>query len=289
MITDIMLQTSVESLPTFPTVCSELQQALTNCDANSREIEAIIKKDPSITTMVLRMVNSAYYALPRSIDNLNHAIKLLGKERICDAAFMSGFEKVLPETLTGYCISRESFFNHSIAVAVLSEEFASNIDRIDNKSVSFFTAGLLHDIGKLVISTYLDEHIDETINEINKQNKDFIAAETSILGANHTEAGALIAHKWNLPDSIITAIKYHHHPSSCAGILQDLAYIVHLADGLAHSAGYGTDIGELDRQIDENCIEILKIDQDILERVLIGSVEKIESLLTQNSPKGSTK
>lgn len=272
---------SIKKLPTFSTTVIRLSSVLNDPDASVGEFEAIILPDVALTANLLRIANSAFFALPRRIGSVREAITLLGINRVYELGALAAIEGVVPTRLPGYGIDAAAYWCHSVAVAVLSERLSR-----DKKAASpalTFTAGLMHDIGKLVISQYLANLQAALQDEMIGKNKSLIESEREVLGVDHQEIGAAIARSWNLPEEVALVAAAHHDPDAVKDGKGDaMVDVVHIADCLAHSLGFGTDIGELHRTLRVAAMERLELKASDLERVASRCISEIEGLAQFN-------
>jgi putative nucleotidyltransferase with HDIG domain len=275
------LLASIRKLPTFSTTVIRLSSVLNDPDASVGEFEAIILPDVALTANLLRIANSAFFALPRRIGSVREAITLLGINRVYELGAMAAVEAVVPERLPGYGIDAAAYWCHSVAVGVLSERLTRD-KKLATPALTF-TAGLMHDIGKLVISEYLAKVQAALQDEMIRRNRSLIESEREVLGVDHGEIGADIARSWNLPEEVALVAGAHHDPDGVNGGKGDIMVdLVHIADCLAHSLGFGTDIGELHRTLRVAAMERLELKAADLERVASRCIAEIEGLAQFN-------
>jgi putative nucleotidyltransferase with HDIG domain len=183
----------------------------------------------------------------------------------------------VPDILPGYGIDAGVFWSHSVAVAVVAERLAK--ERKLATPAMTFTAGLLHDIGKLVISNFLADRLDDLRSELASGASSLVDCERKLLGADHAQIGAELAAVWNLPEEVVKAVAFHHLPGVANGehgnVLVDL---VHAADCLSHSMGFGADVAETRRQIDNPVLTRLGLRQSDLDHVASRALPEIEGL-----------
>jgi putative nucleotidyltransferase with HDIG domain len=182
---------------------------------------------------------------------------------------------VLPYRIPGYDISAKSLWLHSVATGVLCERLASAL-RIKPPDL-LFTAGLLHDIGKLVVGALLVGQSERILQEINNNGTTFFKAEQTLLDTDHAEIGALLCETWALPPALAWTARWHHSPNEAvehASERLDLTLIdlVHLADGLAHTLGFGADIGALSRTIENETMDRLLVDKQSIDQTVSETV-----------------
>ena len=251
MISTAAILADVKRLPTLPASLTRLYALQQDERSSASDFEKVIGSDPALTTNVLRLANSGFFGSPRQVVSVRQAVTLLGTRRLVEAAMGAAFSAVLPNALPGYCIESVAFWRHCVAVGVLTERIGEDL-RLERRADGF-TCGLLHDIGKLVTSTYLAPQSTAIFDCIRERNKSLITAEREILGTDHTQIGAAVAEKWGLPDLLCAVVRWHHSPSlreaqRAPDEAADLVDAVHVADCLAHVFGFGTDIGELSRE-----------------------------------------
>jgi putative nucleotidyltransferase with HDIG domain len=267
----------IKKLPAFSTTVVRLSALVNDPETDAGEFEAVVQPDVALTANLLRMANSAYFGLSRKIATAREAITLLGVRRVFELSAMAAVDAVVPEILPGYGIDAGVFWSHSVAVAVVAERLAK--ERKLATPALTFTAGLLHDIGKLVISTFLAECLEALRSELAAGAPSLIDCERKLLGADHAQIGAELASIWNLPEEVIKAVAFHHLPGVANGehgeVLVDL---VHAADCLSHSMGFGADVGEMQRDVDNPAIARLGLRQSDLDRVASRALPEIEGL-----------
>lgn len=287
MITEAQIAAQLGKLPTLPASYYRIVRLANDENSSAADFEQVMKPDPALTANVLRLANSAFFGVPRSIASIRHAVAMLGVRRVVQAALGAAVRKVVPDLLPGYGMQSGEFWRHSVAVAVYSSCLAETTrmtihpvghgcDQVYDTGTAF-TAGLLHDIGKLMIGLFLAENLDRVLTEIHEQDNVFITAEELVLGVDHAKLGLLVAEKWQLPKMITHVIRYHHIPNE-ATVDAKLVDIVHVADCLAHSVGYGLDVGELSRSIDEGAMVRLKLSSRQLEEIAAGALQEIDDM-----------
>ena len=248
----------VKSLPALSAAVARLSDLLNDPHATSNDYEEAIKYDMAVTGNLLRIANSVFFRRSRRVDSVRQAFLFLGAKRVFEIAVAASVGTIIPPRIPGYGIDAQTFWMHSVSVAILAERLGSELT-LKNVPDLTFTAGLLHDVGKLVIGTFLEENSGER-EKIDIEAMPFIQIERQVLGADHAEIGADVARRWSLPASVIWAAQYHHQPNEApADAEQVLIDLVHIADGVSYALGFGNDVGELSRRIDEQAVERLGI------------------------------
>jgi putative nucleotidyltransferase with HDIG domain len=223
------LAESVQDLPSLPAVVMEL---LSSIEQDNIDISVLAKKvsyDQALTAKTLRLANSSTFGLQIKVATIQQAITFLGfqttRNLITAAAVTGCFPK-------GMCpgFNDKAFWRHSIATAACARSLARRLRF--NQDVAF-TAGLLHDIGRLVLVTGHPQAYGEVLAWRSRHDSECLDAERAVLGIDHVDAGVALAEHWNFSDTMRQAIAYHHAPETPgAGFL---AAIVHVANAVVHA------------------------------------------------------
>ncbi len=228
---------AVEDLPPMPQIVLKAQEVMAKPNAGFKEIGAIIETDQAIAARVLRMANSSYYGLSGKVTSVHQALVVLGLKTLAELILLLGTSKLLDRELKGYGVDSGSLWKHSLAVAFGSKLIASKrIPKFENDA---FSAGLIHDAGKLVLDPYIFRKKPDFDAVMQEGKKNFLDAEKEILGFEHAELTAELCRFWKIPENQTLAIRCHHDPEQ----MQEepkLAYILHVADVIAIRSGYGT-------------------------------------------------
>jgi putative nucleotidyltransferase with HDIG domain len=283
MINETQIAEQLGRLPTLPASYYRVVQLANRETSSAVDFEEAMKPDPALTANVLRLANSALFGVPRSISSIRHAVAMLGTRRVVQAALGAAMGRVVPDELPGYGMDAGEYWRHSVAVAVYTSRLAQELKYKDQGEA--FTAGLLHDIGKLMVGIFLAENLDGVLQKVRLENNIFVTAEELVLGVDHAKVGELVASKWQLPSAIAHVVRYHHEPSA-AEEDQALVDMVHVADCLAHSVGFGTDVGELSRSIDESSMVRLGLATRQLEAIASEALLEIDDLAKRLANKG---
>jgi putative nucleotidyltransferase with HDIG domain len=266
----------VKELPTLSQVTARLAALLRDPRAGAADFERVIRADPALTTNLLRLANSAHFGLRSRVETVRSAVALLGQKRVYEIAAAAALAPIIPSRLPGYEVDAGAFWLHCVAVGVLAERLAGEM-AVAPPDLTF-TAGLLHDVGKLAVAAFVAGASDEILARV-RGGAPFACAERAVLGLDHGEVAAAVAEAWALPRAIATVARWHHapgtggHPEDC--VLVDL---VHVADGLAHALGLGADAGELARRIDAGAERRLGVRPRLLERVAGESLDGIREM-----------
>lgn len=273
-IVDILAE--VDQLPTLNATVVRLMGMLHDDDIGFGDIENVVRTDPALTANLLRTANTAYFATSRRVESVRQAISVLGLRRLVDAVTLSAMAEVIPEKLAGYGLRAQAFWRHCVAVAVLAETLGRQLAA--GRGGLYFTAGLLHDIGKLVISAFLVRRPGRWGGELPLTS---IEAERKTLGTDHAQVGNAVAEAWRLPRAVALVNQAHHAPWELEGDPQHDDYtvtLVHVADGMAHAFGFGGGIDENQPVFSQPALDRLKLGKRQAEQVAWASLEHIEAL-----------
>ncbi|HOE95820.1 MAG TPA: HDOD domain-containing protein [Candidatus Sumerlaeota bacterium] len=226
----------VEDLPPLPDIVVKLLHASRDPNVSTRDMVELIKHDPALTIKVLRLCNSSYYGLPRKINSIQEALVYIGTDTLVNFVLAGCLSSFYQQAQDGYGLSKGELWRHSVGCAIASQRIASR----DNPDVTgqAFTAGLIHDIGKILLDAYVGQEIETILRLVEEESISFAEAEKRVLGFSHTEAGCELARHWNLPEPLIEAIAYHQMPDA-AKLAPKLVAQVHLGNILCISFGIG--------------------------------------------------
>lgn len=229
---------SLKNLPPFPMVAQRTLLLLNKPEVSIQELVEVVKFDPAITANILRISNSAYFGLRREIHSLQQALLLLGTQELLKIVIASGATRLFSAPTPGYFTERQGLWRHSVSCALMVDLLCRELSLPDH--ATGFTAGLMHDIGKVVLSLFVEQKFHEIMEVVEQQGVSFQAAEKIILGVDHAEMGGEMARMWDFPDRLRLAITYHHLDKPEA-YTDDLILLVYLADILVLM--FGQDLG----------------------------------------------
>jgi putative nucleotidyltransferase with HDIG domain len=264
---------SIKNIPAFPATAQKVAALMGDPDYSIAQVVNIIKYDASITANILRIANSAYFGV-RRISSLHDAVVFLGQENIIRAIQVSGISKYFRK-VSGYGVNGSDLWKHSVGVALMTQIISRKISgREDTK---LFTAGLLHDIGKVILGEFVDDSIRRINSLVSDQGYSFICAEEEVLGMNHAEVGGRMAQQWNFPQDIRDSIAYHHRPDLMEKGENLHCWIIYLADQVCLMMGIGGGADGLAYWGLKDVVEILKIRRKDVELGIIELLKDLES------------
>ncbi|MGM0418147.1 MAG: HDOD domain-containing protein [Thermodesulfobacteriota bacterium] len=219
---------SLADLPAYPDVILKAKRIIHNKQSGIGDISDVIVKDPALAARVLKLANSAYYSITKTTGSIKYAAQILGVQTLCEIIETAAAAPLLKTQLKGYEISSEQFFKHSLFTAYTAKTMCGYF--YHGFESDAFTAGLLHDCGKLALSPWIDRY-SKIYNSLINQANENIDAEISLTGIHHGHTGYAMVKLWNLPVHIQKAIKDHHRKKFNKD--EKFTLIISMADHLA--------------------------------------------------------
>jgi putative nucleotidyltransferase with HDIG domain len=253
----------IKTLPPAPRVLSQLLVLLNDTRAHASRIVELIAFDPALTAKVLQRCNNA--ASGRSVSDLDEAVKQVGFNAIYRLVGIVIGEGLLGSEQQGYGIGRGELWEHSVTTALAARVIARKLGGEENLA---FTAGLLHDIGKLVLGSFLEGSRQLVLKETGPSGHSFLEAEKAILGVEHAEIGGRVLARWNFPEDLVSAVWHHHNPVQ-ARPYEQLAAYVHLGDIIAHCLGLAQGYESFAVRPQPEALEILEISPKEIDTLVL--------------------
>jgi len=213
----------VEKMPAFPKSVQKVVQLTSDVNASAKEIVRVIESDPVMTVKILKVINSAFYGLPRKITSIQRAVVHIGLNTIKNLALSVAAMGVLKPTNKAD-FNTQDFLLHSLTTASLARILAEKLGVKSSECSDFFVAGLIHDFGKIVFAEFAPDKFKLALEKSASENISLALAEIEFIGINHAQAGRLLAEKWELDIQLIDAIDHHHNVENNS-LLKDCVYI----------------------------------------------------------------
>ncbi len=272
----------VSSFPTLPAMAGKLLNLLNDPDVTGSEIGKVVQYDPALTANLMKAANSAYLGVATQVLSINEAIFRLGSKWIFQVAVSSLIYSNLRRPVSGYDLSGEDLWMHSIAVGMMADIIGRELKMKDVGLA--FTGGLLHDMGKIIMGEFISENFDKIESTVYDEQVSFEEAEEKILGVDHPEIGALVAENWKFPPRLIDCIRYHHDPDAAPEIHPAID-LVHIADALCLMQGYGIGRDGINYKPNGNSVDRLKLTTSIIEKAtsqLNSSLDEVDKLIKES-------
>jgi putative nucleotidyltransferase with HDIG domain len=219
-------------LPSLPQTYTRLVQTLSDPKADLRQVVAIISEDPGLAGRVLHLANSAMFGAPGNVVSLGNAIQIVGMHSIRGIVLAEGALRSFPTALHAP-LTLDRLWKHAVETARFAQDISMVAGLRSSEAESAFTAGLLHDIGRLVLAEAHGEAYFGALSASRDDRVPMVSTERTLFDCDHAEVGATMLKLWNLPDVVCDAVRWHHAPARLSQKFT-VASAVHLADALAH-------------------------------------------------------
>ena len=272
----------IGTIPPLPTASTEVIRLIHDPDVPNATLARTIEYDPSLTANVLRLANCAYFGFPRAVSTIREALLRLGTNKIFQLVVAATIGKMANLPVRGYDLSSGNLWDHLIGTAIASTKLAeaARIEAPDHT----FTAALTHDVGKIVLGTFVEVNAPAIVGLALQERISFEQAEEKVLGIDHAEVGALLMERWNLPDYLVEVVRWHHQPqlSSDDPVAVNL---VHVADVACMMAGVGAGIDALGYRPSNHAMSQLGLTISVLDAVIyeiLNELLEVRKLLRLN-------
>ncbi|OIO63909.1 MAG: hypothetical protein AUJ47_04755 [Candidatus Marinimicrobia bacterium CG1_02_48_14] len=223
----------LHNLPTVPVIATQLLEIISEDRASVKQLLPIIENDPSLAIKILRVANSAYYGLFKNIDSLQQAVVLIGLSDLYNLVLGFSVIKSFSQHMeNSYTLDWNYFWGHCVAVGSIAQLIKTEyrLPMIGNP----YALGLLHDIGKLVLFQIVRPEFMEALKIQEERKVSAVEAEMETIGMDHALAGALLAERWHLPDSVIVTMSHHHKIVPEESEYRGIISLITVADYLSH-------------------------------------------------------
>ncbi|MBN2297691.1 MAG: zinc-ribbon domain-containing protein [Deltaproteobacteria bacterium] len=265
---------TLKDLPPMPQVAQKARKVLSDPNSSFTDLAKIIETDQGIVTRVLKMANSAYYGMSGNVSSVQHASLVLGSKTLMELLNLACSSEILGKNLQGYDLEAGDLWMHSLAVANASQIIAKKTH--PHLEQDAFSAGLIHDVGKIILDPYINERKKEFQFFVQDGKESFLYAEKKILGFDHAELASEVCELWQIPEHIALSIRYHHDPEPSNG--DDLSYIVHMADAIAIMSGIGAGIDGMLYRIHDKAMDHLHLSQDDILEIMAEVAQYVEKI-----------
>lgn len=268
----------LEKLPALSAPAAHILRQLSDPDADLGQAVLAIESSPELTGNLLRVANSAQFAGARAIGSVREALVRLGTRRVTELALTSSVAPLARNAVYGYDLPHGKLLEHSLAVAATADTMVRHLGR--KSMVDVFTLGILHDLGKIVLSSHLEIDAEPILELAFDQHVSFEMAEARVLGIDHAEVGAFLLERWGLPDALATAVRYHHKPDTFEGDpqVQFCVDIVHVSDVLVMETGIGAGIDGLNYQVSAQAAARLGVQNPVEEQIVNTMLTRMEEM-----------
>ena len=281
-ITPEMLVEGTVGLVSLPEISIKINEMVDDPKCSAARIGKVIGKDAALTARLLKIVNSAFYRFPSRVETVSRAITIIGYRELRDLVLAATVAGIF-ERISNDLINLDSFWRHAIYSGILSRLIAANCQVLHSERL--FVAGLMHDIGQLIISYKLPKVMRAIIDLSEKEGIEVYEAEQQILGFSHADVGAELMKTWQFPETQQNVARYHHNPSAAKENTLEV-HIVYLANIIAQIAETG--LVDTDRlaKIDRKVWMVTRVSKNDVESLLVEAREQFIESLALFRPKG---
>jgi len=266
---------SASQLPPFPAVIHRALSLINNPNSSRREVVETLQYDQAITTNVLKVCNSAYYGLRNPIGSLEDAVLFLGFNQLFEIILCGATGSTLEKAVPGYDLAAGELWKHSVSSALLTDIVSKRLKK--DQSPLLFTAALIHDIGKVMLNSYVKEQFQAIKKLVQIKGISFLAAEKDVLGIDHAELSSLVIEQWNFPREIIQAIRYHHTPLLATSD-QEIVYQIYLCNLIAMLTGIGGGVDGLSYTGFDKIMNYYNLEEKDIERFMAQLGDELEKV-----------
>ena len=267
---------NIRMLPPLPAAVDKLCKLASNTNSDVFEVAQVISGDHALTAKLLKVVNSAFYSLSQKVSTIFQAVIILGYREIRSIAMGFSVMNISRSLILNACIPIEEFWKHSLATAILSKKIAKKFRYKDPEEV--FVAGLLHDIGKLILMNYSLKEYSDILQQAELLKHRLYEVETRTFGLDHAKAGEKLCEYWKIPSHLCIAIGNHHTPS-LPKEGNEIAFFIQMADCLIKrkSIGFSGDYLPLETPFPQTPFSLTQEETDILSSELEEEMIKMEA------------
>lgn len=266
-------------LASFPDIYFKIRQVLDSSTSSTAQVADVISKDTSLTAKLLKLVNSPFYGLPQRIDSISRAVMVIGGQEISTLALgisaINAFKDIPTEL-----INMRTFWEHSVAVGALAQVIGKAIRH--GAAERLFVAGILHDIGRLIIFKKLPHAAVEAIYYARANQTPMVVAEQEVLGFSHPQVGGLLLRAWKFPEALVSVVACHHNPLACPDNIEPA--ILHLADIIAVALGCTPPASSMVPTLEPAAWTSLGLSVDALPDVIDDGLAQVDDIISAFFP-----
>lgn len=273
------LECGIDALPSPSPVLRRVGAVIGNPESSVADAVEALKLDPVVSGRILRLANSAYVGLPRTVSSLHNAVVLLGLRKVHALVLSTSVGGIAPaHGRTPFGVV--DFWRHSVAVGMVCESVARHLKRYEPIDPGeAFCAGLLHDIGKLAVAVCDPPAARSAVDKCVRSRCPYHLAEEREV--SHSRAGALLSHRWNFPPDLTAAVEAHHAPDDTRDFARTVA-IVHLCDIIVHIVGFQTVPGEGVPSFDDGAVGMVGLEPErlrVIARDVVEDQRRVETMI----------
>jgi putative nucleotidyltransferase with HDIG domain len=270
----------IDLLEPIPAIASQIMTKSADPDSSLAEIADLIVNDPALTANLLKICNSAYFALPRKVESVKDAVAWVGLDQIVELVVTNSVSNNFNKGLEGYGLGEGELWRHAVTSAHVAKSLAQRYGASQNKHL-IYTAALLKDIGKLILGRFVAFSFEKIDILVHSQGYSFNDAEKNVIGMNHEELGAMVAEKWSFSEKLIYIIRHHHLTDESARHDPETT-LIYLSDIICMMMGICTGTDGLSYRFYSDVLKRINLSEKDLQGIIAETSEnqqKIEYLL----------
>jgi len=265
---------SMEKLQPIPQVALKILRIINEDDYEISLLTEEMRKDQILSGLTIKLCNSVYFPNRNTIDSMDHALVYLGQKKLVKFVIVAAIKSFFNQAGMGYSLCKGGIYHHAVGTAIIAEELARATEKVDPSLA--YTAGLLHDIGKVVLDQHIQTVLPLFYRQFYEEGKCSLEVEKSIFGIDHQDAGSTLAQRWSFPQSLIETIKHHHQPEN-ATQYKPLTHTIYLADLLMSRFYVGLELERLNTDALAGRLEVLGFSinsfSDIVDMIPVKALE----------------
>lgn len=270
------LQKQIRAMAPLPESAQRLLGLMEDPEHAIPDVVAVVEKDGPLTVRVLRIANSSALAPPSPIERLDHAVSYLGERTIVSAALLQGCDSWLQSGLKGYLTGPTGLWASGLQGAIAARLIAQQSGIEVSPSLAY-TGALLRDLGKAVLSPFLEGRVAGLMARVaNGSASDWLAAEREMLGVDHAQVGVRVARHFQLSPALTAVIEHHHSPAAAKAEVADLVQVVHVADGISAMTGGAPSADAGLQRVSSEELSKIGLDTDSLAGVIAAAVDEFQ-------------
>lgn len=266
----------VATITSLPASATQMLALANNPETQIEDVQRTVEYDPGLVTNLLRLANSAHFGTGSAINSVREAVVRLGFKRVFQIAMTSAVAPIAQKEIRGYDLPRNGLLRHSAATALAVEYLPKRLSmRVPDAT---YTAGLLHDLGKIVLGTYLEINSAPIVLKAYRDSLSFELAEQQVLGTDHAEVGAALLEYWKLPQTVVDSVRWHHAPNRYPHEDKTVVDLVHLGEHVARICGTSSSTDGMNYSVCFESLDRLKVVPDVLELVASDVLSSLEEI-----------
>ncbi len=265
----------IDSLKPVPQVANKVMSIARDPNSSMADLSKVIVYDAAVTANLLKVANSAYFGMSGKVDSVHQAIVYMGMSQVIDLVTLASSSEDLKSAQEGYDLDAGELWKYSISSALIARDLAEKKRAQDSNLI--FTAALLKDIGKVILSQYVGDSYEKITTLVAEKDMSFREAEKNVIGIDHAELGGLLAETWKFSPKMVEIIRNHHFPDESLESYLETA-IVYMADILCMMMGIGGGADGLAYRFHQDVVKHLGLTERDFQEIMAGFGEKLEEV-----------